>query len=69
MNPSLLNPTSPNLVSALMDDRIREAAATRLAAEVPVTDTDTPHRFRRFLRAPATRSSQTQSVAAASPSR
>jgi hypothetical protein len=38
----------PNLVSALMDDRIREVAETRLAAEVRTTP-NTPHRFRRFL--------------------
>lgn len=68
MNPSLLSPTSPNLVSALMDDRVREAAAIRLAAEVSVADVETPHRFRRFLLAPAKRSSQTQGMAAASPS-
>ena len=69
MNPSLLNPTSPNLVSAIMEDRIREAAEARQAAAVAVGDVDTPHRFRRFLMAPATRrSSQTRSVAASSPS-
>lgn len=68
MNPSLLNPTSPNLVSALMDDRLREAAETRLAAQVQVIDVDTPHRFRRFLLTPAKRSSQNRSVAATSPS-
>jgi hypothetical protein len=68
MNLSLLNSTSPNLVSALMDDRIREAAEARLAAEVVVTDVDTPHRFRRFLLTPAKHSSQTRGVAAASPS-
>ena len=66
MNPSLVNPISPNLVSALMDDRIREVAAARLAAEIPVNDIDTPHRFRRFLVAPVTRSSRTRGVAATS---
>lgn len=69
MNPSLLNPTSPNLVSALMDDRLREAAETRLAAEAMVTDVDTPHRFRRFLMAPAKRSAQPRGVPATSTSR
>ena len=68
MNPSLLNPTSPSLVSALMDDRRREAAETRLAAQLPVTDGDTPHRFRRFLLTPAKRSSRSSGVTAASPS-
>ena len=68
MNPSLLNPASPNLVSALMDDRLREAAETRLAAQVAVTDVDTPHRVRRFLLNPAKRSSQTRGVAVTSPS-
>ncbi len=50
MNPILASPHSPNLVTVLMDEREREAAEMRLAAELPPTaEMDSPHRFRRFL--------------------
>lgn len=69
MNPTFSSPTSRNLVSAIMDDRIRETAEIRLATEVPVTDMETSHRFRRFLVNRASRPSQTRGVATASPTR
>lgn len=69
MNPTFSSPTNQSLVSAIMDDRIRETAEIRLAAEAPVTDIENPHRFRRFLINPATRSPRARSAAAASPSR
>ena len=69
MNPAFSSPTSPNLVSAIIDDRIREAAEIRLAAEVPVPDMETSHRFRRFLVNRAATSPDTSGVPAASPSR
>ena len=50
MNPSLFDTSQPNLVSALMDDRLREAAAARTASEALTPTLDTPHRFRRFLK-------------------
>jgi len=56
MNPNPVSPQSPNLVTALMEDRMREAAQMRLAHELPpVAEMETPHRFKRFLLA-ATRS-------------
>ena len=56
MNPTAVSPQSPNLVTAIMEDRMREAAQMRLANHLPpAPEMDTPHRFRRFLVA-ATRS-------------
>lgn len=50
MNPNAISPQSPNLVTAVMDDRMREAAQMRLANNVsPAGEMDTPHRFKRFL--------------------
>lgn len=49
MNPSFIQPSQPNLVSAHMDDRMRDAAEMRLASAAASTELDKPHRFRRFL--------------------
>jgi hypothetical protein len=50
MNPLMASPEGPNLVSALMEERKREAAELRLTAELPpVAELDRPHRFGRFL--------------------
>ena len=63
MNPTLVSPQSPNLVTALVEDRMREAAELRLSSELPpVAEMDTPHRFKRFLLA-ATRGSHHSSPA------
>jgi hypothetical protein len=57
MNPILAIPEAPTLVSALMEERAREAAELRLAAQLPpAAELDTPHRFRRFLGFAAKRS-------------
>jgi hypothetical protein len=50
MNPSLFDTSQPNLVSAVMDDRLREAAAVRTASEISPPALETSHRFRRFLK-------------------
>ena len=50
MNPNVTSPQSPNLVTALMDERMREAAQMRLANNLsPTAEMDTPHRFTRYL--------------------
>lgn len=52
MNPNLVSPQSPNLVTALMEDRMREADQLRMAANLPpAAEMDTPHRFKRLLAA------------------
>ena len=65
MNPSLTDPSKPNLVSALMDDRIREATEARLASSVASSELDTPHRFRRFLTAATPNRPRARAVAPA----
>ena len=54
MNPTPISPQSPNLVTALMEERMQEAAELRLANKLPpVAEMETPHRFKRFLLAAA----------------
>lgn len=50
MNPNFTSPHSPSFVSALMEERMQEAADRRLATSLsPAAEMETPHRFRRFL--------------------
>ncbi len=69
MDFTTLSPTGPNLVSVIMEDRMREAEATRMAANIPASEMKTPHRFRRFLTGAVHRPKQTHQVAAIEPRR
>lgn len=67
MDFTTLSPTGPNLVSVIMEDRMREAEATRVAANISASEMRTPHRFRRFLIGAIHRPKQTQHAAAIAP--
>lgn len=49
MNPAMMSPSAPNLVSCLMADRVAEAAEVRQANEVLHVDREMPRRFGRSL--------------------
>lgn len=51
VNPTMTSPSTPNLVTSLMAERMAEAAELRRAAAVPLSEAESPHRFRRFLSA------------------
>ena len=68
MNPAATLPTAPNLVTCLMADRMAEAAELRQAAEIGSTGTlaaesESPHRFRRFLTNGLRREARTTPIA------
>jgi hypothetical protein len=63
MDFNTLSPNGPNLVSVIMEDRMREAAATRMAANVPAPPRKSPRWFSRFLSRTAHRQTQTARVA------